>query len=117
MRKQTRPSTVKTQIALERATHERPTHRSSTPNYKDLLSEVFVIVVLRGHLHEVPSCARVEEVVHCSGRSCKTVKAEKENNGETIALRYNLKGKGCKCTSMYGGYSFYQNIDENQEVT
>ena len=65
------------------------TRGSSTPNYRKLLIEGLVIVVLRGHLHEVPSCARVEEVVHCSGRSGKTINAEKENRGEIIALRYN----------------------------
>src|SRR3954464_4241318 len=48
MRKQARPSTVKTQIALERATHKRTTHGSSTPNYRKLLGEVLVIIVLRG---------------------------------------------------------------------
>ena len=43
-----------------------------------LLNEVLVVVVLRGHLHEVPSCARVEVVVHFSGRLGKTVKREKK---------------------------------------
>ena len=54
------------------------THGTYEPNYKILLVEVLVIVVvLRGHLHEVASRARVEEVIHCSGRSGKTVKTEK----------------------------------------
>ena len=43
-----------------------------------LLNEVLIVVVLRGHLHEGPSCARVEVVVHCSGQSGKTVNAEKK---------------------------------------
>ena len=54
-----------------------------------LLSEVLVIIILRGHLHEVSSCARVEVVVHFNGRSGKTVKAEKKNRGEIISLQYN----------------------------
>ena len=48
-------------------------------NYKILLVEGNVVVILRGNLHEVAACARIEEVVHCSGRSGKTVKAQKYN--------------------------------------
>ena len=62
------PGTVKIQIALERATHEDPPTGTSETNYRILLVEVLVIVVvLRWHLHKVASGARVEEVVHCSG--------------------------------------------------
>src|SRR3954464_7454116 len=83
------PSTVKNQIALERATH-KSTHGSSEPNYKILLVQVLdVVVVLRWHLHEVASCARVEEVVHCSGRSGKAVKTEIVNGVENMSLRNN----------------------------
>src|SRR3954471_11951986 len=82
-------SKVKNQIALERATH-KSTHGSSEPNYKILLVLVLdVVVVLRWHLHEVASCARVEEVVHCSGRSGKAVKTEIVNGGENMSLRNN----------------------------
>ena len=51
----------------------------SEPNYKILLVEVLVIVVfLWGNLHEVAACAWVKEVVHCSGRSGKTVKQKRK---------------------------------------
>src|SRR3954470_14708492 len=117
------PTTVKKQIALERATH-KSTHGSSKPNYKILLVQVLdVVVVPRWHLHEVASCARVEEVVHCSGRSGKAIKTEIVNRVRTCHYGItNATGKvktwsGCSRTSIYGGYSVYQNIEENQEVT
>ena len=69
------PSTVKIQIALERATHNDPPTGTSEPNYRILLIEVIVIIViLEWHLHKVASRARVEVVVHCSGRSGKAEK-------------------------------------------
>src|ERR1041384_3737310 len=72
----TRPGTVKKQMALERATHK--THpRIVETQLRILLSEVLIVVILRGHLHEVASSTRVEEVVHCSGRSGKTVKRKR----------------------------------------
>ena len=42
-----------------------------------------IIVVLQGNLHEVAAYARVKEVVHCSGRSGKIVKAQKYNGVRT----------------------------------
>src|SRR3954468_18300645 len=84
------PSTVKIQIALERATHKYPPTGTSETNYRILLVGVLVIVVvLRWHLHEVASGARVEEVIHCSGRSGKIVKTEMVNGGENMSLRNN----------------------------
>ena len=84
------PSTVKIQIALERATHKDPPTGTSEPNYKILLVEVLVIVVvLRGHLHEVAPSARVEVVVHCSGRSGKAIKTRMVNGGENMSLQNN----------------------------
>src|ERR1041385_7180292 len=75
--RQTRPSTVKSQIALERAAHKRVHPRIVDAQLKDLLNKVELIVILRRHLHEVSSRARVKEVLHCNGRSGKTVKAQK----------------------------------------
>ena len=69
------PGTVKIQISLERATHNDPPTGPSEPNYRILLIEVLVIVVvLQRHLHKVASRARVEVVVDCSGRSGKAEK-------------------------------------------
>src|SRR3954470_24001781 len=100
------------------------THGSSELNCKILLVQVLdVIVVLRWHLHEVASCARVEEVVHGSGRTGKAIKTEIVNGVRTCHYEItNAKGKvktwtGCSRTSIYGGYSVYQNIEENQEAT
>src|SRR3954465_14936340 len=78
MQKQTPPSTVKIKIALKRATHKSPPTDRLNPT-TCLLSEVVLIVILWGHLHEVSFGARVEIVVHCSGRSGKTVKAENKH--------------------------------------
>ena len=83
------PSTVKIQIALERATHKDPPTGTSEPNYRILLIEVIVIIViLEWHLQKVASRARVEVVVHCSSRSGNK-KTSMVDRGENASLQNN----------------------------
>ena len=112
---------VKNQIALERATHKvHP--RNVWTQLRILLVEVLmIVVVLRGNLHEVAACARVQEVVRCSGRSGKTVKAQKYNGLRpyhySITNSFRKVKVRLQRTSIYGGYSVYQSRDEIQDFT